>query len=336
MLIFLVMLLLLCFYKTEFITNRIDYHTKPLKMENVIPLRGILALEIVLGHTYGHVKESLLYFNNRIGVWVVRIFFFLSGYGLMLSLRRKENYLKGFVVKRIGRVFSPFLIVFIVNYLLGFSNNLFRFLLDDWFVTEIMIIYFLWYLLYKYLPEKYAFIILFVLTLLLNIYGCAYDIGSRWYGSTACFLLGILYEKNEGRMIECCETNYGKVMTIVVLLFLLGGILFVMNEGNIVISAVMINSTCILLCGMICLLLMKFTIGNAITKFFGNISWEIYVSHRTFLFLFDKYEIRNRFVYMCLLFGSIVIASWLLFRVCVIIEKISSDIGQLNKKGRSR
>lgn len=333
MLIFLIILLILCLYKTKFAANRNSYHMQPLEVQNVIPLRGILALEIVLGHTYGHVKDSLLYFNNRIGVWVVGIFFFLSGYGLMLSLHRKENYLKKFIIKRIGRIFIPFFLFFLVNCVLGFSNNLFRALLADWFVTEVMIIYFLWYLLYKYLPEKYAFLILFVLILLLNIYGCYYDIGSRWYGSTACFLSGILYEKMEEKIIVCCKTNYSKVMTVVVFLFLSGGILFLINESNIVVSAVMINSTCILLSGMICLLLMKFTIGNIITRFLGNISWEIYVSHRTFLFLFDKIEISNHFVYMCLLFGSIVIASWLLFQVCKIMEKIGSDIGKLNKKG---
>ncbi len=331
MLIFLIILLALCLYKTKFVRN--SYHMQPLRVENVIPLRGILALEIVLGHAYGHVKDNLLYFNNRIGVWVVGIFFFLSGYGLMLSLHRKENYLKGFIAKRIGRIFIPFFIVFLVNFVLGFSSNLFKALLADWFVTEVMVIYLLWYLLYNYLPEKYAFLILFVSVLLLNIFGCYYDIGSRWYGSTACFLFGILYEKKEEKIIAFCKTNYCRVIAAVVLLFLSGSILFIMNESSIAVSAVMINSTCILLCEMICLLLMKFTIGNTITRFLGSISWEIYVSHRTFLFLLDKVEINNHFVYMCLLFGCIVIASWLLLQACKIIEKISSDIGKLNKKG---
>lgn len=329
MLIFLIMLLMLCLYKTKFITDKNNFQMSPLKMENVLPLRGLLALEIVLGHTYGHAPDSrLLYFNNRIGVWVVGIFFFLSGYGLMLSLHEKKNYLRGFPIKRIGSIFLPFLLMFLVNHILGFGNSLLQALIDDWFVTEVMIVYLLWYLLYKYLPEKCALSILIVLTLILNIYGCYNNIGSRWYGSTACFSVGILFEKYEDVITSRCRGNYWKAVLVNILLFLTGGFLFIISEGNTAVSAVMINFTCILLCGIVCLLFMKFTIGNRVTNFLGKISWEIYVCHRTFLHLYDKYgsvKTIGQFVYMCVLFGSIVIASWALFQVCRAMRRTGSN-----------
>jgi len=297
-------------------------------MSNVVPLRGILAIEIVLGHTYGHTNnDQLLYFNDRIGVWVVGLFFFLSGYGLMLCLHRNRDYLKEFVFRKIGRILIPFLIVFLINSRLGMGNNLFRSLLGDWFVTEIMIVYLIWYIVYKYLPEKYAFAVLALLTFALNVGGCYYDIGSRWYGSTACFLVGISYEKYEEFIIEYLEKEYVRKAFSVIILFLAGGILFLVSEDNIVISAVMINITCVLLCVGIYVLLMKIKIGNFFTNMLGLISWEIYVIHRTFLYLYDK-DISSDFGYMCLLFSSVILTSWLLHQICRIGKWLGNRYGK--------
>lgn len=317
MLVFLIMLLIICFYKTKFIHGKNNYNIYPLRMENVIPLRGIMAIEIVLGHTYGYTGNNLLYFNDRIGVWVVGIFFFLSGYGLMISLHKKENYLDNFLVKRIGSIFIPFLIVFIVDLCLGFADNLFHALLNDWFVLEIIIVYLVWFGAYKYLSEKRAFMFLMVLVVLLNIFGCCYDIGTRWYGSTACFLIGILWEKYEKVIALYIKRNYIKLLFCVSVLFILGGLLFIiLDEDNIVVNAILINATCIGLCIIVSLLLMKFDIGNHVTNILGTISWEIYVSHRTILRMYSSLEFHDYFVYMCLLFGGIILVSYFLSIIC--------------------
>ena len=104
---------MICLYRTVlFEKNR--FNEVPLCLNNTIPLRGILAVEIVLGHTYGVIHDNtLLYFNDRIGVWVVGLFFFLSGYGLGYNFHRKVNYLDKFICKRVGRILVPFFLMFI-------------------------------------------------------------------------------------------------------------------------------------------------------------------------------------------------------------------------------
>lgn len=311
MIIILLCLLSACLYKTTFIKGKGCFYEKPLQLDNIIPLRGILALEIVLGHTYGHLEDNAwLYLNNRIGVWVVGIFFFLSGYGLNYSLHRKRDYLKGFLIKRVGRIILPFAVVCVANYFLGYSGGFPECLFQDWFVTEIILIYCIWYLLYKYLPESYAEKVFLVLILGLNILGTYYGIGSRWYGSTACFLLGIIFEKKESAIFSYCSTRYGKMVGICGGLFVCGGILFAVSENSPAAAAVMINTTCILLCIMMYLFLMKAAIGNAMTRFLGSISWQIYVSHRTILRVCDQVQAANDFLYVSLLFAGVVVVSY--------------------------
>lgn len=319
---FLLCLLIACLYKTTFIKGKTRFCEEPLKLANIIPLRGILAVEIVLGHTYGHLEnDSLLYFNNRIGVWVVGIFFFLSGYGLSYSFHRKKDYLKGFLVKRVGRILFPFVIVCFLNYFLGVCGSLLECMFQDWFVVEMTLIYCVWYLLYRYLPEKYVVPIFAFLVLVLNIWGSYYGIGSRWYGSTACFLLGIAFEKNEKTIFPYCRAGYGRKIGISVAFFVFSGISFVLNENNLFANTLMINVTCILLCIIVYLFMMKITIGNVLTHFLGCISWQIYVSHRTFLKICDQIEVANDFTYMFLLFVSVIAVSYGLWfcekKICV-------------------
>lgn len=320
---FLLCLLIVCLYKTTFIKGKEQFFEEPLRLAVITPLRGILAVEIVLGHTYGYLENnSLLYFNNRIGVWVVGIFFFLSGYGLNYSFHRKKDYLKGFLVKRVGRILFPFVIVCFVNYLLGLCNSFSECMFQDWFVTEMTLIYCIWYLAYKCLSEKYAVPIFCFLILTLNILGTHYGIGSRWYGSTACFLLGIVFEKNEKIIFSYCGTRYGRKVGTVSLSFLFGGILFLLHENNLFVNTLMINGTCILLCIIVYLFMMKIKIGNAMTNFLGCISWQIYVSHRTFLRVYDQLKVTNDCIYMLLVLGSVIVVSYSLWicekKICMI------------------
>lgn len=322
---FLLALLLCCLYKTTVVREKGCFCEHPLQLMKIMPLRGILAVEIVLGHTYGHLyNNSLLYFNNRIGVWVVGIFFFLSGYGLNYSLHRKNDYLKGFIVKRVGRILFPVLAIYLINYFWGICRNFLSFLLQDWFVVEVVFIYYIWYLLYKYLPEKQIVGIFVTLILVFNILGSYFAIGSRWYGSTACFLLGIVFEKEEAFIFSNCKKNYSKMLSISIMVFILGGGLFILGENNWIVSMVMINVTCMLLCIVVWLVFMKFTIGNALTNLLGSISWQIYVSHRSLLTLCDHIVPKNDLLYMCLLFGSVITVSWLLW-VCERRMKLSID-----------
>lgn len=304
MIAFLLLLICLTVWKINYIGK--DYFfEKPLDMANVVPLRGICAVEIVLGHAAGSAPSGeFLYINNRIGVWVVGIFFFLSGYGLMKSLHQKKDYLNHFLRLRLWGIFAPFVIAYILKVALGFHPNFLTEFISDWFVCEIIIIYILWYILYRTISERNAFLIMSFLVLNLNIFGCIGQIGSRWYGSTACFLVGILFEKYEANIYFCIKERYSKFLIIISALFLSLSVAFILVSDRRFLAAMLINITCFLLCCIVYMIFMKMQIGNKYLNFCGKISWGIYLTHRIMLRICSSLTGVNAFVWMMILLGG--------------------------------
>lgn len=75
-----------------------------LSLESMKSLRGLAAMGVILHHISQEQAfkdaEALSFFVN-LGPQLVSIFFFCSGYGLLKSLDTKEDYLKGFMKKRV-------------------------------------------------------------------------------------------------------------------------------------------------------------------------------------------------------------------------------------------
>lgn len=138
-------------------------HTKEIgafSIEQTLPLRGLLALGIVLHHISQRVIQvapDILGISQFvfIGPPIVAVFFFLSGYGLMKSLQIKGiSYLNGFLKKRMLKVALPFVLcslvysVVSINILGGHFVNLkvdWPFLPNAWFCVTIIIYYFAFY-----------------------------------------------------------------------------------------------------------------------------------------------------------------------------------------------
>lgn len=83
-------------------------------MEVTLPLRGVLAMGIVIHHISLRVVDAIpggMWIFPQFQFWgapIVAVFFFLSGYGLMVSLITKgENYLDGFLKKRLLKIVLP-------------------------------------------------------------------------------------------------------------------------------------------------------------------------------------------------------------------------------------
>lgn len=83
----------------------------PFDQKSTAPLRGLLALMIV-AHHLGQCTHIpfLSSFCTGIGLQIVAVFFFMSGYGLCLSFMKKgKSYLDGFFGKRFGKLLPVFL-----------------------------------------------------------------------------------------------------------------------------------------------------------------------------------------------------------------------------------
>ena len=200
-------------------------------------LQGFLALQIFVHHVFvflsiRDVDADQLRIFSTIGVWLIGFFFFCSGYGLITSLHTKQDYLKGFLVKRVLIVLVPF---FLCNYAymsvellrgMQFSTleliaSFFGVLLMNsqmWFAVEIMLLYIVFFLLFTYIKkEKICVMIIVALTAMITLIGMLntrpsclsnWFWGEWWYNTTPLFVVGMLAAMTKDRLNELVKKHY--------------------------------------------------------------------------------------------------------------------------------
>ena len=213
-----------------------EWQEKPLSLENSKTIQGFAAVLIIIHHLAQELmaKAGVLSAFSELGVLFVGIFFFFSGYGLYTSLKTKENYLKGFLKKRLVTILVPFyvcILVFIMSACMkGQSFSLLDviasisgwFLINDhmWYIVEIAILYIAFFVIYSLIKNRKAatcVMALFVIALttgsLLLAHGpdmiCRYwFMGEWWYNTTFTFIIGIIVSQNEEKIRNVARKFY--------------------------------------------------------------------------------------------------------------------------------
>lgn len=171
--------------------------------------KGVFAILIMLHHVALTVTNLpvALWGMKYIGFSIVGYFFFVSGYGVIYSFHKKENYLDSFIKKRMPRILIPYVLIEVVWLIYYLESGIFtlrqyvyEFFLGNWFVTVIILFYLSFYIFYKNFTEKTAFIL--ICGIAGGVFLVAFLLGAdtNWYASLIAFPFGIiLYEKNLGQ-----------------------------------------------------------------------------------------------------------------------------------------
>lgn len=253
--------------------------------------KGILALFIVLHHV-SYVTTSVwlaefVYWGNV----VCGCFFFLSGYGLMKSLKVKGNlYLNNFLFCHFIKLFLPLILVAFVFALLynilpsrieyNILQDLFSgktFVPNTWFVFALAILYVFFYVSYCVLGITIkSHVCLLILTIGYVLLSLFVGLQSYWYSSVLAFPLGVFIADKEKWLFR---TKPLKVLGIVALL--VGGALS-MALYSLYISPMTyapILCTIYPLFVYIMLLYIPMPANNKALKKLGDISYEVYIVH---------------------------------------------------------
>lgn len=202
----------------------------------LITLFAMLLISFVLN--IRNVDVGRLRIFSTIGVWLIGFFFFCSGYGLITSLRTKQDYLKGFLVKRVLIVLVPF---FLCNYAymslellrgMQFSTpeliaSFFGVLLTNsqmWFAVEIMLLYIVFFLLFTYVKkEKVCIMTIVALTAMITLIGMQntrpfclsnWFWGEWWFNTSFMFLFGMIMAHSEEKIIAFVKKRYPIVLLL--------------------------------------------------------------------------------------------------------------------------
>lgn len=200
-------LLLLCIIARHQRSNRRLCEKR--NLTDLVKLIAAIAVVVYLFTFYMHNPAWAA--ESQFGSLSVSIFFFLSGYGLMCSYSLKgKKYLEGFCIHRISKIIIPLLTAYIIyipilrliNHTGGiieaiqrlFSSN--PLLPYSWYVTEITLLYLLFYLVMRFIPRyklpALSLAIVFMLAGMLLA-----GLPHWWINASPCFIIGLWYYKYE-------------------------------------------------------------------------------------------------------------------------------------------
>lgn len=175
------LLVLLILFGGKFAFGKNKFNDDFLSLDVTKSLRGLAAIGVILHHisqegAFQKVRELSPFVNA--GFYFVAIFFFCSGFGLIKSLKSKENYLDGFLKNRVLKtIIVPFyvcvLIYGIYKLIIGvkmpvahwITNLLGLTLMNDyaWYPIVLAILYIAFYFIFKYVKNrKLSFALMFL------------------------------------------------------------------------------------------------------------------------------------------------------------------------------
>lgn len=230
-----------------------EVHEDFLDYSIVKGLQGFAALGVILHHVTQEVTQYGRYYKGTINVFVdagvlfTGLFFFFSGYGLFLSLMKKEEYLKGFIRNRLPAVIVPFfvcnLLFITVNLIMGRQVKPLELLLyvtgivmwndQMWFIVELAVLYIVFYLVFRKRKSNEAalrkmavcILCMNVISLLLGHDGLPetkglWFFGEWWYNTTWLFFIGMLIAKYKDNIMSFVKKYYYLLLPAGILLFM--------------------------------------------------------------------------------------------------------------------
>ena len=263
-------------------------------------IRGILALGIILCHI--NYDKNIF---SKVGFLCVGVFFFFCGYNLCYSLYNRENYIHGFLIKRIKRVYIPFVIINIVDILVMREKyNILRKIIGIdlavgilWYVERVLLIYLVFYILTKYMGKLLIDRKMLLGTLIWLLSGGLFILLSISYDMNLVFplsfIVGWIFAIKKDSIKSDVNNKFVSVISMYVCLYvILWASGFIGTFAIIQVRYLLMPPLISMICGLVS---MKFDSENIILKFFGNISYEMYLVHSVAVTYYNNigFKIKN-------------------------------------------
>lgn len=274
-----------------------------LGMDESNQIRAVMALAILIAHfSYPFENKYLLGIISPFAYIFVGAFLFYTGYGLLYSFYSKDNYLKGFLKKRLFSILFPFYIIVgidsVYNAVVNGENYdfsyIFTSLYNNWYVLIITVTYIIFFVCFKLKfknknTNEALFAVLFTIaSILLSVLTKQ---GFYVYSMLSLPLGMIWYHKKDSIQRAIRQKWFFAIAACFV--FLLGcvALRFIAgNKGLLFVEALSLIASTPIFTVIIFILLNKVKIKNRALNFVGNISYEVYLCHRFIMNALLDYE----------------------------------------------
>lgn len=285
-------------------------------------IKGLAMLSIVIGHIVQMLIPSnflfykqLLFFLCQINIIFVGCFFFFSGYGNYLSVKKidsiQSKLLKIFrKIYRIYFVFGGALILYILLYSLfhsGYSfvniSNFFYFIstitipgLTMWYLKVQVFLYLLFMI--SVLFFKYSDLISFVFVVISIILAIFFKIPPLWWQTILCFPLGIFVAHH----LSLLKKNSNPKIKIIIVLLVIFSVLLFFSPNTISRIIMALSGT-----SLVVLISYFSSPKNAVLEFLGKNSIQLYIYHWVFISIVRFLDIHVMFKIIFVIIGISII-----------------------------
>lgn len=311
--------------------KRPSYHnlSRESYLQNLNNLRGLFAMEIVIGHVIRY-ERTILYPMGKFMICSVAFFFFISAFGMVVSHEKKENYLSlNFILSKPVYLLILSIIIFILNAgidavcpndLSFFTPHILHTYLTNtnWYIWSQIIFYLLFFFTYKYL-YKFRIPFICIITILMTIVMYLNGFIEGWWASSYAFPLGLIVGEHFSAVKKFIFSWKG-ILTVVLLSLFGLSCLFVSTE-SIVSFVFMRNSMCLAATLILFYICSFLTLGNhSVAHYLNKYSTEIYLTQFIWLRLTESYGF-NYMIRMPIVVIATLVSAMLLHPIVISIKK---------------
>ncbi len=330
MVFFVLALAALCFWKIKYAKFQDGYMEKA----QTTDVKGIFAVIILFSHLRGYIAlspsfldQSYNLFLGYIGQLMVTLFFFYSGYGIMQSYRKKENYSKSFFKNRFLKTLVHFdiavLCYLVVSLILGqirpWQDYVFCWIgwtevgNSNWFIFDVFALYAVTLLAFAISKRKEKMLAVWTSAFCVVLWVALALIRkdeSWWYNTLLCYPFGMWFalwkDKINGVLKKGVWQHYGAIVCVFVVFAALYIVYIKMG------SEIVYSITACLFCLLISLITTKVKVGNPVLTWLGNNSFSIYILQRLPMIVFANFGWNgNIYVFAVLAIVATMLLAWL-------------------------
>lgn len=298
MVLFYILLLLLIISRLKYSRKR--YYSDYLSFDTTNAVKGIFIALVFIKHATPYIFKSgyvfddsllsraFLFVNAQVGQWIVAMFLFYSGFGIMESIKKKGlPYVHTIPRKRILTTLINFDIAValfaVIALFLHKDYPLMTYLLSfigweavgnsNWYIFVIILCYLMVYLCFRTAEDgEYTMgaVICFFL-LCISAFFLSRVKPSWWYDTILCFCVGIFYSLWREHIETILQKYYWLILSILTIALVCLRAYFV---------GLAYNGYCIIFCFFVVMLTMKFRINNSVLIWSGNNLFPLYIYQR--------------------------------------------------------
>lgn len=304
----------------------------PFDLTHTLPLRGILATLVVIGHLDNVISgQTKILMPFHMATPAVAVFFFMSGYGLMLSFSKGGGrYLQNFIAKASIKLLLPLLFttclyqgaLFILGdfniekILIDLASGIEMPLIHSWYVYALFLFYLLFFIVFKYNNCTKIWSGL-ILTLLMLIYYVVtryvLEWPFHWWITCMAFPMGFFYSRCEEKIKTFLKDYFWVTLPVIISLLLIK-----LSSG--MYTPVFAELPYVLLGPIVAIILYRIPlpVDNKMLNFLGTLSFEIYLTHGAFEELL-RGSFDSPYIYIFAVITATIVTSWILHNIYKIV-----------------